>query len=351
MNPYRSFALIIVLISIMGCASPNGPSIPGNPQYAIQLISQTTTRGLARDVWVTGDTAYVADDEYGVTMWDVSNLQRPVMVDSMQTLARVFAIAHSPVTGLIMTQEATNLGGVRIYNAATKRSLYDHGGMGSNAFRFIEVSHDTLLLAESESDGECQFLKFFKDNTDNYNWSSDLHGAYLFNEGVVRSLELDPDIDSNYVYFAHSQSGITILQVDYSRIGFGFSGTVLGRIDTPGMARDLVLSRDRNHLFVADNQSGLQVIDVSNKTRPRIVGASQPPNVNDVLTVRALGDTAIFIEQYRGIYAVDCYNPSSPRYFGSYDTPDPQGIFIRESDRTIFLADLDLGLLILKFRQ
>jgi len=344
----QSLYFVALLLVTVGCATTNGPPVDGNPQFAFQLLSATTTRGLARDVWVEGDTAYVADDEYGVTIWDVSNLARPVMIDSIQTLGPVEEIAYSQSTGLIFTLQTSSLGGITVFDKTTKIEQIKHGNGRSNGFRFKHLPPDTLLFIEVEPDNDgCQFAASYRDPLAVPWWTYDFHAPYTPGFGVLTSLELD----SNYVYLAHGQYGVSIIKYDYTQIGPGFAAVPLGRVDTPGMARDLKLSRDRNHLFVADNQSGLQVINISDKTHPRIVGISLPPNVNDAKRIRTVGDTAIFIEPLRGIFAVDCNIPTSPRYFGTYSSPDPQGIFIRESDQTIFLTDLDQGLLVLKFRQ
>ncbi len=344
MKPVRYLSLIVSIVLLAGCATTNGPSVGNNPQFAFQVESTTITRGLALDVWVDGNTAYVADDQYGITVWDVTDLKHPVLIDSILTPERVKEIAYSPEAGLVI---AMLPGFITAYDRTTKALQIQHGNGISNAFRYKVIPPDTLLLIEVEPDNDgCQFLFSYKDPLSNPQWTSDLHSFYAPVYGTLTSLELD----SNYVYFAHGQHGITILKYDYMTIGPGFAPTVTGRINTPGLAQDLVISRDRNHVFVADNQSGLQVVDISDKTRPRIVGNSLPPNVNDAVRVRAYGDTAIFIEQFRGIYAVDCSNPASPHYFGTYASNDPQGLFIRESDKTIFLTDLDQGLIILKFR-
>jgi len=344
MKNLLNFTLILSLVVLSGCATTNGPSVDGNPQYAFQVVSTTTTRGLARDVWVDGNTAYIADDQYGVTIWDVSDLKHPVMIDSIQTITGAKEVGYSAETNLLFVMVAGN---VVAYNLTDKSLQIQHGNGAINAFRFKVLQPDTLLLIEVEPDNDaCQLMVSYKEPLSFPQWPYDYHSAYTPAYGRLNSLELD----SNYVYFAHSQHGVSIIQYNYADIGPTFNATVLGRIDTPGSAQDLALSRDRNYVFVADNQTGLQVVDISNKNAPRIVGSVQPPNVNDAIRVRAIGDTAIFVEQYRGIYAINCDVPTSPHYFGTFACNDPQGIFIRESDKTIFLTDLDQGLIILKFR-
>ncbi len=66
-----AFALII------GCAERNeiAPIVVENSTF--ELLSMTQTPGWANDVWVSGDTAYIADDEQGVSYFDISDQNNP----------------------------------------------------------------------------------------------------------------------------------------------------------------------------------------------------------------------------------------------------------------------------------
>jgi WD40 repeat protein len=329
-------------MALTGCAdSPTEPSLSNNVLFAFQLIDKSPTLGWTRDVWVDEDTAYVADDEQGVTIWNVDPAApQPVNVGSIPGKA-VGLVAFSPVTRILMVQGFAQAGGISLYDMTRGRSLSALGSGGASDLDFLEPAPDTLILAEVDTDADgCQFLLFYKDSSLGYSWF-DRRGAFIPSAGKLRA----PLLDRQYAYLAHGQHGLTILS--YSFATGNLQVNIVSNLKTPGMARDLSFNRAKDHLFVADHQSGLQIIDITDKVHPRIVGSIKPPNVDDVLKVVSLGDTALFIEQYNGVYAVDCSNPTAPRLIAWYDTPDPQNISVRESDRTVFLADLSEGLLTL----
>jgi len=336
----------IVPLVLLGCATPSDPE-KNDALFSIELVSRTTTPGWAMAVWVEGNRAYVADDEQGVTVWDVSNLGSPQLVDTIITDGKVFNVGILPRTNLFVTQERTPAGGLTVYDMPTQSRLTTIGSSGSVDFDFKELAADTAVIAEIESDGDgLQIIKFFKDGAFGGAWTDELRGAFRAPRGFFYGFALD----APNVYIAHGEFGVTVLNVDLSTWG-AFPITTVGNTDTPGSAREIAQSGSGDKLFVADFQSGLQIVDVSDRTAPRIVGGYLPTGVNEVLKVRAMGDTAVFTDRYNGIFAVDADNPAAPKLVGVYDTPDPQGLFIRQSDGTIFLADQELGLLILKFRN
>jgi hypothetical protein len=142
--------------------------------------------------------------------------------------------------------------------------------------------------------------------------------------------------------------GIKIYQIDYQPDGnFGF--TYLGGADTPGSAYDADLTRDRRHLVIADYQKVIQVMDVSDRTNPLLVGSLELPNVNQVFRIWVQGDTAYVLDKYRGIHAADVSNPAEPRHIAFFDTPGPSGLYVTP-DQTVYLTDVENGLYILRWK-
>ncbi len=347
MSPIKNVAFGLSLLTIVGCATPPTKPAFDNALFSIQLLSQTVTPGWARDAWLDGNSLYVADDEQGITVWDVSNLEHPVCRDTILTVAAIQTVAYSHMTDLVMGQDKARAGGVTIYDRTSKVRLSTLGAANSADFKFRELAPDTIIVVDVDADASgCQFMKFFKSAEFGYTWSDELKGSWHPAEGILRGVLLD----GNYIYLAHGEYGVSIISVDYSTWG-AFPATLLGNTDTPGSARDLAFDRNKTHLLVADYTTGLQVVDITNRAAPRVVGSLLPGGVNEALKVRAIGDTAIFFDKYNGIFAVDCSQPTAPKLVGIYHTTNPYGLCVRESDRTIFLCDQDEGLLILKFRD
>ena len=81
----------------------------------------------------------------------------------------------------------------------------------------------------------------------------------------------------------------------------------LGTIDTPGDANDVVVVGDL--AYVADNQAGLRIIDISNPEEPTEVGFFDTPGT--ALHVAISGDYAYVADGPGGLCIVDISEPSS----------------------------------------
>jgi len=95
-----------------------------------------------------------------------------------------------------------------------------------------------------------------------------------------------------------------------------FAPTALGYVLIPGHANDVDVSG--NYAYVAAGGTGLQVVDVSNHTAPRIVAALDTDgNANDV---RIVGSYAYVADGSAGLKIIDISNPLAPHLTGSLAT-------------------------------
>jgi hypothetical protein len=92
---------------------------------------------------------------------------------------------------------------------------------------------------------------------------------------------------------------------------------LLGRIDTPGTATDVVVAG--NLAYVSDGWEGLHVIDVSDPFAPVIVGHAPTPD--HARGVAASGSAVYVANSIGGLVVVDVSSPASPRVIGNVDTP------------------------------
>ena len=297
--------VLAVILSAVGCAERNDPVYP-EEEYALNLISQTPTPGWAKDVWVSGDTAYVADDEVGISIWDVSN------PDSVQ-LFEVFHVSAAAKSVRIVNTDSKPLmlvrwsGGHRFYDLNLRSYQFNFGSSGATDIYVNEIAPDSLHISTTDfKDDGLGILKLFY--VDDWGWNNAQQKFSAPSYGSYRGVCMDADT----TYLAHSQVGLDIIHVDYTTQG-GFPITSLGNVDTPGSAYDVALNRDKTHAIVADFQGGIQVIDVTDQSNPRIVGSLLPEGADRIIKVEAVGDTAYFIDEYTALLAVDVSQPSQPR--------------------------------------
>lgn len=119
----------------------------------------------------------------------------------------------------------------------------------------------------------------------------------------------------NYAFIAADQAGLQIIDItDPTQM------VHVGGIDTPGTARDIAISGDR--AYVADYPTGLLVFDISVPTSPTLLGEL---NREDVLSVAVRGQVACVGTGY-AYYIVDVSNPADPvvaSNFPVYDNEEP----------------------------
>jgi hypothetical protein len=73
------------------------------------------------------------------------------------------------------------------------------------------------------------------------------------------------------------------------------------------------------HAYIADDFSGLQVIDITNPLNPQIVGSVNTPG--RAVGVAVSGSYAYISDLACGLQVIDVTNPASPQIIGSLDTP------------------------------
>jgi hypothetical protein len=116
----------------------------------------------------------------------------------------------------------------------------------------------------------------------------------------------------------------------------------VGGVGTPGSARSVAISE--THAYVADSESGLQVIDITNPSSPQIVGSVDTPGYAYGV---AISETHAYIADHSsGLHVIDITNPASPQIVGSVDTPD-DARSVAISGAHAYVADRQSGLQIL----
>ena len=114
---------------------------------------------------------------------------------------------------------------------------------------------------------------------------------------------------------------------------------ILGFVDTPEFATGVALSGAV--AYVADGDSGLQVIDVSDPGSPVILGSVRTPD--HARGVAVSGALAYVADEHFGLQVIDVSDPANPVILGSVDTPGlAYGVAI--SGALAYVGDLASGL-------
>jgi len=121
-----------------------------------------------------------------------------------------------------------------------------------------------------------------------------------------------------------------------------FDVSLVGSCDTPSYATGVALAGD--YAYVADNASGLQVVDISDPTNPVLAGNYDTPNYAHDVAIA--GDYAFVADRDSGLQIIDVSDPTNPSWAGGYDAPTYiYGVTL--AGNRAYLAAHDGGLVVL----
>jgi Ca2+-binding RTX toxin-like protein len=115
----------------------------------------------------------------------------------------------------------------------------------------------------------------------------------------------------NLAYVADDNLGLQIIDITNPT-----NPIVKGNYNTSGWSRDVQIVG--NLAYVADEYSGLQIIDITNPTDPILKCNYHTSNL--ALDVQIVGNLAYVADEYSGLQIIDITNPTTPILKGNYDT-------------------------------
>ncbi len=139
-------------------------------------------------------------------------------------------------------------------------------------------------------------------------WSPVLAGSYDTPGDAVGVF-----VSGSYAYVADGNSGLQVIDVSNPS-----SPTLAGSYDTQGHFWGLFVSG--GYAYVANGSSDLQVINVSIPTAPTLAGSYDTPGIAWG-GVFVTDDYAYVADGSSGLQIINVSNPAAPTLAGSYDTP------------------------------
>ncbi|NGX43785.1 MAG: hypothetical protein K940chlam7_02089, partial [Chlamydiae bacterium] len=261
-----------------------------------QLVGSYNTANYAYDVALSGNYAYVAYDESGLQIIDVSNVTNPTLAGSYETPDLAWGVALSGNYAYV-AYSTFGLFIIDVSNVAnpTRAGSYDTPGWALG----VALSGNYAYMADDFSGLQIIDVSNATNPT--------LAGSYN-----TPSFAVGVAVSGNYAYVADYSSGLQI--IDVSNVA---NPTLAGSYDTPGLAYGVALSG--SYAYVADYSSGLQIIDVSNVTNPTLAGSYDTPGL--AWGVALSGNYAYVADDFAGLQIIDVSNVANPTLAGSYDTP------------------------------
>jgi hypothetical protein len=141
----------------------------------------------------------------------------------------------------------------------------------------------------------------------------------------------------NYAYVADYESGLQIINISNPA-----APTLAGSYDTNGYAMGVEVVG--NYAYVGDRDSGLQIINISNPVAPSLSGSYN--TTGEAVGVQVVGNYAYVADSDSGLQIINISNPAAPNLIGSYDTTGT-AYAVQVVGNYAYVTDNDSGLQII----
>jgi hypothetical protein len=292
---YLLFLYTILLGSIFsGCIEPNVDDL-----WSVSVETVIETDGFSRDVFITGNTAFIAAGQAGVYVWDLATnaIIRTHNTYGNADLEDVSRVYYDSLNSFLFIRDQTNL------------FFFEYDSASLDAPNFVGDSHieDFAIFPDTAN----QFFIYYtdKDVGDGFIWGQYKPLGwfwYLTGGGVIK-----PDapmrgisVSESYVAIAMDQLGVELYSID----SIGADPTLIGRVDTEGNAEQVTL--DQMGVFAACDDAGAYFI-----TTGKFSGTGSSTRFAEDLTVDHIAvnnGIAVLSLGSKGIALYDVTDPSSP---------------------------------------
>ena len=307
----------------LGEKNPN--EITNNKILQESSVYYEVTTGNAISVYVSGNYAYVADDESGLAVIDISdptNPGTPFYEDTSGNAHDVYVSGDyayiadgSSGLAVIDISDPTNPG-TPVYEDT---SGYSYGIYVSGDYAYIADGSSGLTVIDI-SDPTNPGTPIYEDT------SGFAYDVYL---------------SGDYAYIADCPSGLAIIDIsDPTNPGIPIYEI------TSGFAYDVYVSGD--YAYVADGESGLAVIDISDPTNPGIPIYEDTTGLADGIYID--GDHVYVAVQGSGLSVIDISDPMNP---GTpiYEDTTGTAASVCVNGNHAYIADVSSGLAVIKVSE
>ncbi len=297
-------------------------------------LGSYNTAGESKDVTLSSDgsKAYVADDDKGLVIVDISDPYNPTKLSSYNTAGNAKAVAlSSDGTKAYVADYRNGLVIVDISNPAHPTKL----GSCDTAGELFDV---TL-----SSDGTKAYVADYWNGLVIIDISDPVHPTKLgsYNTaGGANGVTLSSDGTKAYVAdFTH---GLVIVDISNPA-----HPTILSSYNIPGNGYKVTLSGDGTKAYIAAGIEGLIIVDISDPHDLTKLGSYNTDEYALDVTLSSDGTKAYVADYYKGLVIVDISSSTHPRKLESFDTAgDSWGVTLSSDNSNVYIADRDHGLII-----
>ena len=284
-------------------------------------VGSYDTSGSAYGIYVSGDYAYIADDYQGLKIIDISNPASPTLTGHYDTSGRAYSLKVSGDYAYI----ADYTGGLKIINIRYKTAPFLVGKC-TDATRvyWLDVSGDYAYLVGDPTLSVVDISNI--EEAPEVSERFDIYGAFA--SGI--------DVSGNYAYVADGKIGLKLIDItDKSapKLSIGINTEDAHAVSVSG-----------DYACVANGDSGLKIINTTDKKRPALSGSLD--TTGSAWGIVVSGNYAYLADDSNGLKIIDITNKTAPVLTGSIET-DGFAVDVVVSGDYAYVIDEGCGLKII----
>jgi len=295
---YVILAVVFFLV-LVSCAKPSEPSESEN---ILKIEKTLSTGGYARDLSISNEIVFVAEDQQGFSIFNHVSGTRFCMVDSIEGnhVENVSSIAGSLEEDLLFVYDTQGTNTIHVYDVSDLL----------NPVYVIFFSGDTAnlqnLITIPNSGGGIDLLWSngfeLKHVTYDGTWSTQF---FLFPNDINGF-----DLNDDYIVVAGLQMGFYIIERS--------SGTIINTVETAGEALDVKIVD--NNVILALREEGFVIFDINDPLNPEEIYSK---NLSDLIYTVDVEDNYLVLSSHSGgVLLYDIAEISSPEFIGNLDSGD-----------------------------
>ena len=281
----------------------------------IRPLGNVDAPGLALDVVLAGNVAYVACNTAGLALYDLTAPDGPALLSSIDTPGTAHGVAVSGSHAYV----ADFNGGFRVVDVSNPLAPAIVGSVAAEGVRRVVVAGNYAYVV-----GSVDFRIVDVSNP---------AAPQVVGTLTASSQLRDVTVSGTTAFCAAYDAGLLVVDVSSPA-----SPSVLGSVDTPDLAFGVAV--DGNIAYLANREAGLQIIDVTNPAVPVVVGDTDVPA--GAVSVTVAGNIA-YVGQPGRLRTFDVTNPAAPVLIGGVESNDTVNAMALDGERLI-LANNTEGL-------
>ena len=288
------------------------------------LLGSVPNNSIGVDVVISQDgaRAYLADYEAGLQIVDVSDASNPVTLSTFDTNGRAYSLAVSSDGSTVYLADDEE--GLQIIDVSDSSNPTLLSTFGTERFSLGVTLSDDGLTAYVADANSLQIIDI-----------SDIQNPSLLGslETSGTAYETALSSDESMAYVAVRDSGLDI--IDISKPAYP---VLVSTLDTPGSALAVKLSSDDTTAYITDDSFGLQIADITDSTNPIILSSFDTEGDSWGLALSSDGRYA-YIADFTSLQVIDVSDKLKPKSKGSFSTDNSRGVALSSDNNTAYIAE------------